>query len=66
MRSAAEPGRYLRAFAKIMLARAYERKGQLEHTRQLLTELADEFPNNPLFSRELELALLDQKPQNVK
>jgi len=64
MRSAAEHGRYLRSFAKIMLALAYEREGQLDHTRQLLTELAAEFPNNPLFSREL--ALLDQKPRNVQ
>jgi len=64
MRSAAEHGRYLRAFAKIMLALAYEREGKPGYARQLLTELAAEFPNNPLFSREL--ALLDQKPQNVK
>jgi predicted Zn-dependent protease len=61
MQSAAEHGRYLRIFAKIMLALAYEREGQLDHARQLLDELATEFPSNPVFSREL--ALLDQKPQ---
>lgn len=60
MQSAAEHGRYLRAFAKIMLALAYEREDQPDKARELLTELATEFPNNVVFSHELEL--LDQKP----
>jgi len=60
MQAAAEHGRYLRAFAKIMLALAYEREGEPDYARQLLAQLITEFPNTPVFSHEL--ALLDQKP----
>lgn len=53
----AEHGHYLQPFAKAWLALACEREHQTERARQLLTELAAEFPANPLFAREL--ALLD-------
>jgi hypothetical protein len=56
---AAEHGRYLQPFAKILLALAFEREHQAERSRPLLSELAREFPANPLFAREL--ALLDDR-----
>lgn len=49
-------GHYLRPFAKILLALAYEREHQSERAKPLLAELAREFPANPLFARELALA----------
>jgi hypothetical protein len=52
----AQSGRYLRPFAKILLALAYEREHQMEQARRLLAELASEFPANPLYARELTLA----------
>lgn len=50
---AAAHGRYLRPFAKILLALASlrERKSDVAHTQ--LTELVAEFPENSLFAREL-------------
>jgi hypothetical protein len=62
MQLAAEGGHYLRPFAKIFLALAYEREHQPERARPLLTDLAAEFPANPLFGREL--ALVDRPPSN--
>jgi hypothetical protein len=59
MQVAADHGRYLRPFAKILLALACEREHDTKHARQLLTELTNEFPANPLFARELDL--LDQR-----
>jgi len=59
MKMAAENGHYLRPFAKILLALAYERERQPDHARQLLAELANEFPANPLYAREL--ALVDRR-----
>jgi hypothetical protein len=53
MQSAAEHGRYLQPFAKVMLALAYEREHKPERAKELLAELAMEFPNNPVFAREL-------------
>ena len=55
MRRAADHGHYLQPFAKILLALASEREHQNDRARLLLTELATEFPANPLFARELEL-----------
>jgi hypothetical protein len=55
MQVAAEHGRYLAPFAKILLALACEREHEMAHARQLLTDLAAEFPANPLFARELGL-----------
>jgi hypothetical protein len=50
---AADRGHYLRPFAKILLALAALREKQLEVARAQLTELASEFPQNPLFVNEL-------------
>lgn len=55
MQSAAEGGRYLQPFAKIMLALAYEREHQPESARKLLAELTTQFPTNPIFAHELAL-----------
>jgi hypothetical protein len=52
----AQNGRYLRPYAKILLALAYEREHQMEQARLLLADLASEFPSNPLYARELALA----------
>jgi hypothetical protein len=52
----AEGGRYLRPFAKILLALAYEREHQMDEARRLLADLTSEFPANPLYARELALA----------
>jgi hypothetical protein len=57
LQRAADHGQYLRPFAKAWLALAYERERQPERARQLLAELAAEYPANPLYAKEL--ALLD-------
>jgi hypothetical protein len=45
-------GRYLRPYAKILLALAARREGQEALARRLLQELTQEFPASPLFSTE--------------
>lgn len=50
---AAAHGRYLRPFAKILLALAALREKKPEVARTQLTELVAEFPQNPLFVHEL-------------
>jgi hypothetical protein len=55
MQSAAEHGHYLQPFAKVMLALAYEREHKPERAKELLSELAIQFPDNPVFARELAL-----------
>ena len=50
---AADRGRYLRPFAKILLALAALREKKPEVARAQLTELVAEFPENPLFVSEL-------------
>jgi hypothetical protein len=50
---AADHGRYLRPFAKILLAMAALREKKPEVARAQLTELVVEFPTNPLFASEL-------------
>ena len=50
---AATGGHYLRPFAKLLLALAALREKQIELARKQLTELTAEFPQNPLFAREL-------------
>lgn len=64
LQSAASNGHYLQPFAKILLALASEREHQHERARSLLSELAIQFPANPLFSREL--ALLQQRPSGAR
>jgi hypothetical protein len=50
---AADRGHYLRPFAKILLAMAALREKKREVARIQLKELVAEFPENPLFAREL-------------
>ena len=50
---AADHGRYLRPFAKILLAMAALREKEPEVARAQLTELVAEFPENSLFVNEL-------------
>lgn len=55
MELAAEQGHYLKPFAKILLALAYEREHHADRARMLLASLVDEFPSNPLYAHELSL-----------
>jgi tetratricopeptide (TPR) repeat protein len=57
---AADRGRYLRPFAKILLAMAALREKKPEVARTQLSELVTEFPQNPLFAGEL--AKLEASP----
>jgi hypothetical protein len=50
---AAEHAGYLQAFAKVMLALASLREHQPERARILFAELHRDFPENPVFTREL-------------
>src|SRR5438445_2857865 len=47
-----ESGRYLKPFAKILLALAARRQKQDDLARKLLRELSEEFPESPLRSEE--------------
>jgi len=49
----AERGHYLAPFANILLAIAYVRDHDNQHARELLAQLHDQFPANPLFQREI-------------
>ena len=49
----AQKGTYLGPFARILLAIAYVRDKNKPKAREVLTSLRDEFPNNPLFSKEI-------------
>jgi hypothetical protein len=55
LRLAADHGHYLQPFAKIMLALTYEREHQNALALPLLADLTVEFPDNPIFARELAL-----------
>ncbi|OLE10076.1 MAG: hypothetical protein AUG89_13050 [Acidobacteria bacterium 13_1_20CM_4_56_7] len=50
-------GRYLRPFAKIMLALAARREKQIILAQKLLRELSEEFPANRLFAAEYAKAM---------
>ena len=56
----ASKGHYLAPFARILLAIAYVREKDKPRARQLLQELREEFPSNPLFA--MEIARLDKTP----
>lgn len=49
----AQRGRYLAPFARLLLAIAYLRQSDGPRARRMLEELRDEFPQNPLYSREI-------------
>jgi hypothetical protein len=53
LRIVAEKGRYLKPYAKILLAIAALRGGQKDEAKRLLIELAEQFPHNDLFQTEL-------------
>ena len=53
LRRTAEGGRYLRPFAKLLLALTALREKQTAVARTELQQLTAEFPENPLFAREL-------------
>jgi hypothetical protein len=53
LRQTARHGYYLEPFAKLLLAVAALRDNKEEKARELLTELHNRFPNNELYSREL-------------
>jgi hypothetical protein len=55
-------GRYLRPFAKILLALAALREKQIELARAQLTELVAEFPQNSLFVGELAKFIVTTQP----
>ncbi len=51
---AAEHGRYLAPFARILLAIAFLRDGDVSRARATLAGLARDFPSNPLFASEIQ------------
>jgi predicted Zn-dependent protease len=53
LRIVAEKGRYLRPYAKILLAIAALRDKNRQEAVDLLKQLAEQFPANPLFQEEL-------------
>jgi len=53
LRITAEKGRYLAPYARLLLAVAALRDHDRERARQLLSGLAQEFPHNPLYRKEL-------------
>jgi hypothetical protein len=53
LRLVSERGHYLAPYARILLAVAESREKNFTGARQLLSQLRDEFPGNPLFTQEL-------------
>ena len=51
----AEKGHFLQAYARLLLAVAALRDNHKSEARQLLSDLAETFPGNPLYGRELAL-----------
>ncbi len=49
----ARSGRYLAPFARLLLAVAYLREHDGPRARHMLEQLRDEFPQNPLYAREI-------------
>jgi hypothetical protein len=54
IRLCAEKGHYLAPFARLMLAVTDLRAGDKTHAREMLRVLAEEFPQNTLYRRQLE------------
>jgi hypothetical protein len=50
----AESSRYTRSFAKVILAAVYMREKRLPECREMLAELVEAHPRNPLFRKELQ------------
>jgi hypothetical protein len=53
LQATAAHGRLLAPFARILLAIAYVRDKETSRAREVLRSLQTDFPNNPLFGREL-------------
>ena len=53
MELTASQGHYLAPFARLLLAVAALRDKKNDRARQILASLAEEFPNNPLYARQL-------------
>ena len=53
MQRVAQSGRYLKAFAKILLSIYYLREDQPAQSRNFMLELTRDYPSNPLFRKEL-------------
>lgn len=53
LRIVAQKGAYLKPYARVLLAIAYLRDGNTQDARQLLADLASEFPGNDVFRSEL-------------
>src|SRR5205823_2084431 len=53
LRQTAAHGYYLEPFAKLLLAVAALRDNQRDHARGILAGLHERFPDNPLYTREL-------------
>jgi tetratricopeptide (TPR) repeat protein len=49
----AEKGRLLAPFARLLLSMAYLRQGDAARAREMLEHLQEEFPENPLYAREI-------------
>jgi len=49
----AEKGRFLAPFARLLLAVAYLRQGEAARAQGMLERLQEEFPENPLYAREI-------------
>jgi hypothetical protein len=56
VRKATQTAHYLKPFAQLLLALASLREGLPAQARELYAQLVREFPENPLFPRELALA----------
>jgi tetratricopeptide (TPR) repeat protein len=56
LQMAAERGHYLRPYAQALLALAAEREGRFDLALTLFSQLARDFPANPVFASELALA----------
>jgi hypothetical protein len=62
----ADSGRYLRPFAKILLALSARREKQDALAQRLLLELSQEFPSSPLFAAEYAKAMGRPIPAEMK
>lgn len=61
----ADNGHYLKPFAKILLALSARREKQNDIAQKYLKQLADEFPNNPLYAAEYAKALGRPIPASI-
>lgn len=66
MQDAADKGRYLKPFARILLALAARREKQNELAQKLLKELTDEFPSSDLFAAEYAKAMGLPIPASIR